>query len=61
MAGEVARLVRCSSHKHEDLSSNPQHPSEKAGTVALDCNPSAEEVEKDGSKVLIGQPAYPDW
>lgn len=34
-AGEVALLVKCLIYKHEDLSSDSQHPYKKSGVVGL--------------------------
>ena len=42
----VAKALAC---KHEDLSSDPQHPHEKPDTVQSTCNPSAGEVETEES------------
>lgn len=50
----MVQAARCLLHKPEVMSSDPQLPYTKPGTVAYICNPSCGEVDTGGSLGLTG-------
>lgn len=52
----MVKQVKCSLHKHEEQSSDPQLPHEKSGTVARACNPGNGNAETGGCLELSEVP-----
>lgn len=53
-AVETAQVVKCLLHKHEVLSSDPQHIGKRSDLVPYACSPSVGEAETGRSGRLTG-------
>lgn len=60
-AREIAPLVRCLLHKHEDLDLIPQNPYKTASYGWCGCNPWAGQAETGRSLGLVRHQTYPTW